>query len=935
MSCISSRAVLISTIEHSLRYHRPGTLVKPVPKNRNTRFIEMIIRFRHILVLLLIPIALYAQSDEIRRVELDFEPPRRKHVNFLPHKEIKKPKIGLALSGGGARGLAHIGVLKALEEAGIQIDMIAGTSMGSIVGGLYAAGYTADELTQLAQSIDWTDLFIDTPPRTDLFIGQKQEKAKHFLQIRFSDWKPYLPPAYTAGQKLSNLLTNLTLEANYRSGGNFDQLNIPFRTVTTDLVSGEKVVLSEGHLGEALRASLTIPLLFTPVEKGDRLLADGGIVDYLPIDVVRDMGADVIIAVNILNSLRSKENLHAPWHVADQVISIIMMISNEQQISEADVVIDPDLHDHSSMDFSNIAQLIQWGREATEEKLEVIDQCIERNTITEGTPSSFLVSRISIEGLNTLPGDLLAEAISSQPGQIVTDRQIRNDLERIYHLGYFDTVTAALHSDSTGTEVHFHVRENPPLHSIELEGNTIFPSDTITARIESSREAPVNYNTGRRDIQSILDLYHGDGYVLAQIEGIDFAEESGTVTIRIDEGRIEDIIISGNRRTRDHVIQREFPLKRTEVFNLNASNRGMKNIYSTGLFDRVQLRIQREDASARVNLNVEEKKFDILRIGARHDRDYESEGFCEILDDNLLGYGAKLNLHLQYGDRRQRYELAHRADRFFKTYLTYRASAYHRRRNQYIYPGGNELRIEYKEHRWGVRFAVGQQIFRLGTVSVEGRAEEVKLRPTPGNRTPLSEHQIRSLTLRSVVDNLNRYPFPSSGNYSHLFLEVAAEVLGGTASYIKFFGTLESFATFFKRHTLHPKFSFGSMDVITPFSERFKVGGNRMYCEYPEDEYTIKLYGYHDEEFVGRQLLWANLEYRYKTTWFPWLDLYLSARYDVGYLWQEAETFRSDNIKRAWGLGLAFDTPLGPAEINYGYSMKDDDRLYFSLGYWF
>jgi outer membrane protein assembly factor BamA len=164
---------------------------------------------------------------------------------------------------------------------------------------------------------------------------------------------------------------------------------------------------------------------------------------------------------------------------------------------------------------------------------------------------------------------------------------------------------------------------------------------------------------------------------------------------------------------------------------------------------------------------------------------------------------------------------------------------------------------------------------------------------------------------------------------------MAATVLGGNSSYIKFFGTIESYATFSGRHTLHPKLSFGSMDLITPFPERFKVGGNRISSEYPEEEYTIELFGYHDEEFVGRQVFWGNFEYRYKTPWISWLDLYLSARYDVGYLWQEAEAFRSDNIMEAWGAGLAIDTPVGPAEIDYGRSRDGDDRLYFSFGYWF
>lgn len=902
-------------------------------------FFETMKHFAHFFMLFLLPGLLFGQPREVHRTELELKPPDRDHVSFLPYREIKRPKVGLALSGGGARGLAHIGVLKALERAGIPVDMIAGTSMGSIIGGLHAAGYSADELEQLALNTDWIDLFVDTPPRTDLFLGQKQEKAKHFLQIRFSGLQPHIPTAYTAGQKLSNLLTSLTLEANFRSESDFDRLNIPFRTVTTDLVSGDKVVLSKGDLGEALRASLTIPLLFTPVERGEQLLADGGIVDYLPVDVVRDMGADIVIAVNILNSLRSKDGLQAPWQVADQVISIIMMISNERQIPEADIVIDPDLHGHSSLDFSNIEQLISWGEEATLKKIGRIRQLLAEQVTLTNERSPLYVSTVSIEGLHSLRDNTVTDVIVTTQGELTDPMQIRKDLENIYNLGYFKAVSALVETDSvaldsTAAKVRFQIEENPPFERVELKGNSIFPTDKILAHMISKPGLPVNFRTGEHDILAILNLYHENGHVLAQIESIEFDRETGRAILTIDEGTISDIDISGNQRTKTHVIRREFPLQPGEVFNLDRANKGIKNIYSTGLFERVRLNIQRATGSARVCLDVEEKKFTILRVGIRHDREYKSEGFVELHDDNFFGYGSKLNLHLQYGERRQQYELSHRADRFFKTYLTYRASAHHRRKEQYLYPPQDDRPISYTEKRWGARLAIGQQIYRLGTVSVEGRAEEVKL-GSNSNAGPESDDQIRSLIFRSIVDNLDRYPFPTSGNYSHLFLELAADVLGGTTSYVKFFGTLESYATLFRRHTVHPKLSFGTMDLITPFSERFKVGGNRIHNKYPGEEQTVKLYGYHDEEFVGRQLFWANLEYRYKTPWLPWLDLYLSGRYDVGYLWQAAEAFRSDNIMEAWGVGLAVDTPFGPAELNYGRSKKGDDRFYFSLGYWF
>ena len=156
---------------------------------------------------------------------------------------MKRPKIGLALSGGGARGFAQIGVLQVLEENNIPIDAIVGTSIGSIVGGLYSAGYSPDQIENITENIDWTSIMVDTPPRTNLFVAQKQERGRAILQIRFKGTKIELPRAITPGQKLSSILTNLTLRADFQTSLNFDQLKIPFRALACDLITGRKVLL--------------------------------------------------------------------------------------------------------------------------------------------------------------------------------------------------------------------------------------------------------------------------------------------------------------------------------------------------------------------------------------------------------------------------------------------------------------------------------------------------------------------------------------------------------------------------------------------------------------------------------------------------------------------------------------------------------------------
>jgi NTE family protein len=204
---------------------------------------------------------------------------------FLSHRQLSRPRVGLALSGGGARALFQIGVLQALEANNIPIDFIAGTSMGSVVGGLYAAGYNAAQLHDIALEIPWDDITVDTPPRTSLFLAQRQERERAFLQVRFRGRKPYIRPAITAGQKLLTVLTDLTMRANYRAGAGFDLLRIPFRAVATDLYSGESVIIADGDLAEAMRASVAVPFLFAPAPRGDMLLIDGGLLNNIPVDV--------------------------------------------------------------------------------------------------------------------------------------------------------------------------------------------------------------------------------------------------------------------------------------------------------------------------------------------------------------------------------------------------------------------------------------------------------------------------------------------------------------------------------------------------------------------------------------------------------------------------------------------------------------------------
>ena len=217
----------------------------------------------------------------------------------LPQRTVKRPKIGLVFSGGGARGIAQVGVLKSLIRNRIPIDFISATSMGSVIGGLYASGWSPAEIESLTIATNWEEAtsLSDAMRRTELFVDQRLAGERSFLTIRFDGFDPVIPASISSGQRLTTLLHSLTLQSVYHPSPSFDDLRIPFRAVSTDLVSGRRVVLDRGSLAEALRASLTVPLLFTPIERDSMQLVDGGLVDNIPVDVAEEEGCDLTIVV--------------------------------------------------------------------------------------------------------------------------------------------------------------------------------------------------------------------------------------------------------------------------------------------------------------------------------------------------------------------------------------------------------------------------------------------------------------------------------------------------------------------------------------------------------------------------------------------------------------------------------------------------------------
>lgn len=278
-----------------------------------------------------------------------------------------RPRICLVLSGGGARGIAHIGVLKVLEEMHVPIDCIAGTSMGAVVGGLYASGMTAAEIDDYMRSVDWQEAFRDAPPRRDLAFRRKEDDRNFLVRmpLGLKHGQVLLPKGFIQGQKLQETLRQLTLP--FRNNTDFDTLPTPFHAVATDLETGSGVLLTNGDLAIAMRASISAPGVFAPVESQGRLLVDGGLAENLPIDVARDMHADILIVSDVSFPLRERAGLDSALAISNQMLAILIRKDSDRQLatlSPHDVLIQPQLGGVSSTDFTLAQRSIGLGEAA-------------------------------------------------------------------------------------------------------------------------------------------------------------------------------------------------------------------------------------------------------------------------------------------------------------------------------------------------------------------------------------------------------------------------------------------------------------------------------------------------------------------------------------------------------------------------------------------
>jgi NTE family protein len=383
--------------------------------------------------------------------------------NSYSQDTIKRPKIGLVLTGGGAKGFAHIGVLKVIEKAGIKIDYIGGTSMGAVVGGLYASGYSAQQIDSIFQNTNFDELLQDYIPRTSKSFYEKKNDELYAMSLPFNKFSLGVPIALSKGMYNYNLLTKLTHKV--RHVRDFNKLPIPFLCIATNIETGEQLVLNTGYLPQALLASSAFPTLFSPVEIDGKVLIDGGVTNNYPVDEVKKMGADIIIGVDVQDGLKDRNALKEATKILLQISNLQMIEGMKEKIKKTDIYIKPDITDYSVISFDKGTEIVKKGEDAA---LEVFDK-LKKLSVQNGQfklnnlkckSDSINIDRISINDVKNYTRAYIIGKLGFKQGNKVSYDDIKKGINTLNATGNFSSINYKINDLNPGDELDLTITES-------------------------------------------------------------------------------------------------------------------------------------------------------------------------------------------------------------------------------------------------------------------------------------------------------------------------------------------------------------------------------------------------------------------------------------------------------------------------------------------
>ncbi|MBP4140982.1 patatin-like phospholipase family protein [Flavobacterium sp. P4023] len=424
-------------------------------------------------------------------------------------QEQKKPKIGLVLSGGGAKGFAHIGVLKVLEEAGVKVDYIGGTSMGAVIGGLYATGYNAAQIDSIFQETDFNKLINDFIPRSSKNFYERRNEELYALVLPFNKFKIGIPEALSKGMYNYNLLSRIT--RNVRDIKDFNQLPTPFLCIGTNIETGKEVLLNKGNLAQAMIASSAFPSLFSPVEIDGQILVDGGVVNNYPIEEIRKLGADIIIGVDVQNDLLDRHQLKDATKILVQITNLQSIERMKKNVADTDVYIKPDITQYGVISFDKGKEIITKGEEAAFGVFEQLRQLTDESNPYKKPRLILRSDSLQIRAINTNRlEDYTKEYISGKlrfkPRTNISYDDLLKGINNINATQNFSSISYSFEPNKEGVDLNLSLKENPTKTYLKfgLHYDNLFKSGVL---VNLTRKKALLKN----DIAS-LDIILGDNF---------------------------------------------------------------------------------------------------------------------------------------------------------------------------------------------------------------------------------------------------------------------------------------------------------------------------------------------------------------------------------------------------------------------------------------
>lgn len=870
-----------------------------------------------------------------------------KKVIEIPQYDEFRPKIALVLSGGGARGIAQIGVLEELEKAGIPIDYVIGTSIGSIIGGLYASGYSASDLDSIMTNADWNSIitYQSNSDRNDLFFDQKQISDRSLIKLRFKKFKFIVPESIAGGKEYNAFLQKLFWQSLYKSDNDYDKLKYPFRAVATELSQGISVSLKSGNIAQSVRASSSIPLRYNPVRIDSNIFIDGGILANIPAEAALEFKPDIIIAVNSTSPFYKKEDLNKPWNIADQVVSIPMKIFSNKSSSIVDFMITPNINSHKNDDFTHLDTLIEMGRKSTLDKVNDIIALIK-------SKSDSVLNAKYFEFSHHLAGVCPSKIVMSGFDSSDSLNFILQSSKRLPN-AECQSLLMPLLKNGKYRKIRIEDKDNlcriiaipyTKLEKIEIKGTNNRKVKNYTNQLSVlNKGLYLNPKNQQKIIEEILLAFRKNNFSFASVTETKLNDTNGILTITVDEGRLVDVKINGNESLNDFLILRELDYKQGDPADAEKVLNGWENLNNTDYFTWVDIEIAKNDSmpnGSNMKIKVQEAGDQLIRVGGRVDNERNAQIGVDLIQENLFDFGMRANVRFAGGSRNQVSKFIIENPRLLNTGAAFGIHGYYSSVEMYEYTDAEKHKKDryskiksgsYSEERYGGTVSVGMQVERLGLFDFQYRYEKQR-RVVPkeiGKSSPLSS--VSTFKIGAVFDTEDRSDFPIGGRFIDLALETT--VLPQTAN--------ESYSSIHFRYrdnisfgasTIRNQLMFAAGDRTMPRTEYYSLGG--------EDSFI----GMREDEARGRQVFTWSLEYRLKSPYSLFFDTYLSLKYNIGAIWEMPEEIKFNDLKHGAGAAIMFDTPVGPAKFSVGRSFyfynKDgikgaalgDILGYFSIG---